>query len=186
MFTEKKHGFTMVETIVAISISLVIMILVNNTFFQNVKTVKADDKINTAEFQKFLVWKSISTSILKMQCRYTLLKDGYYVTNKAKITLSGKKGKGFDKMELMSWSFPDGAESTLVFTIGDKEISRGRDGKEHALSKDFHDGAFSFKKNAVNLAGVIKIETEIGKNDYEIPVDLLFHIDRRNIDVVLK
>jgi|GEM_PF-4286241 len=185
MFTDK-YAFTAVELMVVVSLSFIILIMISNSFFQNIYNIKDGESINSAEFEKFMIWKNISIYLNRLQCRYSLKKEGYMVAEKAKLEFSGKTGDGYTQIRMIDFSFPDGVEKEIVYKIEGKEIKRIRDGDEYTISSQFGDGLFKYNDNSFNLSGIISILTERTKNEYKIPIDFRFEIDKRNVDVLFE
>ena len=182
----KNKAFTAVELMVVVSLAFLILIMVSNSFFQNIYNIKDGESINSAEFEKFMIWKNISIYLNRLQCRYTLKKEGYILAEKARVEFSGKSGDGFTQIKMVDFSFPDGVEKEIIYKIEGNSIKRFRDGDEHTISSQFEDGIFKYKDNAFNLTGVISILTERTQNEYEIPIDFRFEIDKRNVDVLFE
>ncbi len=179
----RRNAFTAVELMVVVSLAFIILILVSNSFFQNIYNIKDGESINAAEFEKFMIWKNISIYLNRLQCRYSLKKEGYVPAEKARIEFSGKNGKGYSQIKMIDFSFPDGVEKEIIYKIEDKNIIRIRDGKDYTVSSNFNEGIFKYTENSFTLTGTIKILTERTKNEYEVPIDFRFEIDKRNVDV---
>ena len=185
-YINNRKALTVVEMMIVVALSFMVINIIANTFFSNIHNVKSGEKINLAEFEKFMIWKDISTNIMIMQPKNYLDKDGYNVSTKAEIALSNKQGDGFSEMKLTSYSFPEGFSSLVTFVIEGSVIKKIVDGRDYVLSEDFNEGVFTYQNNLINLDGVIKIQTELTDKPYEVDVNLNFEINKRDIDVVIE
>ncbi|MGM0607707.1 MAG: hypothetical protein ACQESP_04715 [Candidatus Muiribacteriota bacterium] len=181
-FTEKR-ALTIVELMIVVGLSFFVINVVANTFFTNIANIKSGEKINDAEFEKFMIWKDISTNNLKLQTKKEELDDGIKITEKAKIIFEESKGDGYGRVSFINHSFPDGYKEEVSFYILNNNFYRLRDGREYVHSNRLNNGIFRFEDGHLLLEGIIEFESEISDIPYEIPLNLNFKINKRTTDV---
>ncbi|MCK9223827.1 MAG: hypothetical protein M0R46_08935 [Candidatus Muirbacterium halophilum] len=182
MIIIKKKAFTIIEIAIVAALAFMIIGLILNTFFTNIKNVKTGEKINSLEFEKFMIFKEFSSTLKRFDYERIVEDDDLKITAKSKIFIKNAGGKKIQEISFIY--FEDDEEHKITYRIDDKKFIREKDLVEKIVCENIEDSQFTFDGNCIGFKGNITGEGIGEDKEIVVSVETRFGIDTSLCEVI--
>lgn len=179
--TDGRKAFSLIEVAIVAALAFMIIGLILNTFFTNIKNVKTGEKINNMEFQKFMIFKEFTSTINRFDYERIFEDDDIRIVSKSRLYV--KKDSG-DMKEISFSYFQDDEEHTIKYRVEGKQLVKEHDLEEKVVVDEIDNAGFIFDGKSIGFKGEIKAKAEGDGHDLIVPVEARFGIDPSICEII--